>query len=268
MSVALLLAFAVAGSLVKIVGGLIYGSRALLIDAFTSIANLVALGGTVYYYKVSVRPPDKDHHFGHLRLGYGGTLVTLTVYAFVGGLAVSRLLSFEAYSVEVEAPIAAVVGFGLYLVTVVLAGRMGGFFRAYAGFTGSELLEGTVVIASSLAGALYSYLVDYVGAVIITLYLFRELYENTRRVISELSDVAPSPHLLEEIREMIEREGFTVKRIRIRHVYGGTYQGDVVIASDPHRRVVEVHEAIDKIQDEIFRRHGVEIVIHVEPTEF
>ncbi len=265
---ALLVAFAVAGAAVKIMGGLLYGSEALLVDALTCVANLVALTGTIYYYRASKRPPDEDHHFGHLRLGFGGVVVTLTVYSFVAGLVVARLLTVGKYTVDVKAPIAAAVGFLFYLAAILLARRVGAFFAAYAGFTGSELLEGGIVIVASLAGALYSYLLDYLGAIVITLYLFHELYEHVSAMIRDISDIAPPSGLIEEIRADMEREGLIVKRVRLRHIYEGSYQGDAVVAVDPSRSLPEIHEVIDRVQERLKKKHGVEIVIHVEPKDF
>ncbi len=265
MKVWVVVALAVVAAIVKTLGGLLFGSRALLVDALTCIANLVALAGTTYYHRLSELPPDEDHHYGHYRLGFTGPIITLATYSFVAGVAVVSLLRFEEYEVSLYAPLMAAVGFALYLVVIFLSHRMGEFLSPYAFFTASELIESIVVIVSSLAGALLSYLIDYVGAVVLTVYIFYEVYETILRVSRTISDVAPPPELVEALRKELEREGFVVKRVRVRQVSKGMYHGDVVVAADPSSSVEEVHERLDRAERRLKQDYGFDVAIHVEP---
>ena len=96
------LGFSALGGFFKIFGGVVYGSRALFVDALTSIANFIAAYATIYYYKVSKRPPDIDHHYGHYKLGFGGTLVSLITYSFVAGLVISELYNVNEFFREFQ----------------------------------------------------------------------------------------------------------------------------------------------------------------------
>ena len=264
MYAAAAVAFSLIASAVKIAGGVLFGSRALFVDALTCVANAVAVLGTVYYYRASLHPPDEDHHYGHYRIGFTGVLVTLVAYSFVAGLSVARLAAFESYTVSIYAPATATAGFVLYLASVLASRKVGGFFAPYALFTVSELMESTVVIASSLAGALYSFLIDYAGAVAITAYIFYEVYETLRDVSVRISDVAPPPELLDVLYKELEGAGFLVKRARVRLVSEGVYHGDVVVVADPSISIREVHERLEKVEESL-RKHGLDVSIHVEP---
>ena len=66
----------------KLVVGIITGSLGILSEALHSALDLVAAGGTVYAVKVSARPADEEHPYGHgrdpaadghSRLGYTGS---------------------------------------------------------------------------------------------------------------------------------------------------------------------------------------------------
>jgi len=99
-----------AGASAKIVGSL-YGSRAVLADALTSIENLVALAGILAYYQASMKPADLDHPYGHARLKYAGAMLAALVYMFVAGAAAAELLqSIHGYSVGSGSWMAALVG--------------------------------------------------------------------------------------------------------------------------------------------------------------
>ncbi len=254
-----------AGAIVKLAGGVLYGSRALFVDAMTSIANLVALIATMHYYAKTMLPPDLDHHFGHHRLGFAGSLVTLIAYSFVAGVVVDDLVNIEPYRVSVYAPIYAILGFIFYSIAIVVSRRISEYFTPYSSFTVSELIESSTVIVASLLGSMYSYITDYIGAIAITLYLFYELQETARDMVKVLSDIAPPPNIVEEVKKTIEKWNVKVEKIRLRMIREGYYQGDVIIRLQPNITVEEAHRIADRIEYELKKRYNIEATIHIEP---
>lgn len=248
----------------KIVGGIVYGSKSLLVDALTSIANLVALAATITYFMRSLRPPDEDHHYGHRRLTYGGTILTLMSYSFVAGVAVTELMSPRPYSVSINAPILAVLGFVTYSAVIALSRRWGKAFLPYSVFTVSELIESGVVIASSVAGALYSYIIDYAGAWILAAYIFYELASITRDVIKIVSDTAPPQPTIERIARTLRKLGLEPVRIRLRMVDDATLHGDIVVRVPSSMRVDEVNDLIAEAERVIKERFNADVTIALE----
>ncbi len=253
------------GAIAKFIGGYFYGSKALFVDALTSLANLVALIATIYYYSKTHLPADLDHHFGHHRLGFAGTLVTIIAYSFVAGLVVADLLYTKAYSVEVHAPLLALIGLIFYSIAIYVSRRISEYFGPYSAFTISELLESITVIVASLLGYLYTYIVDYIGAIIIVSYLFYELQDTLRDLVKLLSDVAPPMKLVEETRKTIEKHGVKVERIRLRLVREGFYQGDITIRLPPDITIEEAHKITDIIERELKNKYNMDVAIHIEP---
>ncbi len=264
---AAILLFSGLGGLVKIVGGVLYGSRALFVDALTCIANFVSIVATIYYYHKSLLPPDLDHHYGHHRLGFGGAFTTIMAYSFVAGLAVWELLSLEPYSVSPLAPVYAFLGLVFYTIAIVLSRRAGEYFAPYAVFTVSELIESVTVIIASFLGSIYYYLIDYIGAFIIVGYLFYELYDIARDFIRVMSDIAPEPGLIKNIRREVEKMGPRVINIRLRMLRKNYYQGDIVIRVDPSMSVEEAHRIADEIERILREKYNVEVVVHIEPCD-
>ena len=245
----------------KIVGGIVYGSKSLLVDALTSIANLVALVATITYFMRSLRPPDEDHHYGHKRSTCGGTILTLMSYSFVAGIAVTELMSPEPYSVSINAPVLAVLGFATYSAVIALSRRWGKAFSPYSVFTVSELIESSVVIASSAAGALYSYIIDYVGAWILAAYIFYELALITRDVIRIVSDTAPPQSTVQRIARTLRDLGLEPVRVRLRMVDDTTLHGDVVVRVPPGTKVNDVDDLIAEAERVIKERFNADVTI-------
>ena len=75
---------------IKLVTGLITGSLAFLAEAGHSGTDLVAALLTLFAVRVAVRPPDREHHYGH---GKAEHLAALGESAFL--TLVSLFIAFE-----------------------------------------------------------------------------------------------------------------------------------------------------------------------------
>ncbi len=264
MSLAIIVALSILGGFFKVLGGTIYGSRASFVDALTSIANALAAIISVYFYSKSALPPDKDHHYGHYKLGYAGIVVTLIAYGFVAGLVVSKLSKFEPYIVEIMAPVMACLGALSYSMAIFLSKRIGSFLSAYSAFTFSELIEAGVVIASSTIGALYSYIVDYMGAVVLTMYIFMELFKTTKSLVMGISDIAPPASYLDSVKEFIESRGFIVNEIKVRKFSDKLYHGDVSVKPrDAHTTYSDLSRRVKELKEELVKELKLDASIEI-----
>ncbi len=251
------------GGLAKIIGGIFYGSKAIFVDALTSLANLVAAYATIYYYKVSQKPPDIDHHYGHYKLGFGGALVSLAAYSFVAGLVIVELYRVEPYIVSINATFFAIAGFIFYCLAIMLAKREGEFFTPYSVFTVSELIESIVVILASLVGALYNYIVDYIGALILAAYIFVEIFSTGRDLLRNLSDIAPSTKFILNVKETIEENGFTVVDIKIRKIHSNLWHGDLLLKPSRKDELDKLSERVKKLKEELMKKHRLDATVEL-----
>jgi cobalt-zinc-cadmium efflux system protein len=246
---------ALLGGLVKIIGGYLSGSRALIVDALTSFANIFTLGVSIHYFLHSLKPPDVDHHYGHARLNYLGMLSTMLTYSFVAGTAVTLLIYSWNYHVEFIGVYTAVIGFLIYSLVVYLSYRVGGIIRIYGFFTVSELIESIVTIIASLGGSLYSFVIDYIGGVILTLYIFVELYHTFRKNIIYLTDISPNNEIIQNILSYFRRHGIEIERYRFRIVYEDYIHGDIMVKPGDCSRIVELLRKLSRIEGELKRKY-------------
>jgi cation diffusion facilitator family transporter len=89
----------------KMLVGIITGSLGILSEALHSALDLVAAGGTVYAVKVSARPADEEHPYGHGKvenlMALAETLLLLITAGWVIMEAAKRLLSNDPAALEV-----------------------------------------------------------------------------------------------------------------------------------------------------------------------
>jgi len=263
----LIFLFSFLGGLFKIIGGVAYSSKSVFVDALTSIANFLSLVLTFTYLQKSYEPPDKDHHFGHYRLKFGGSIFTLMTYSFVAGIALIEVISPKPYEVSIGAPVMAGIGLMFYLASIILSSRSKEeTLKYYAAFTLSEVIEGITVVISSLVGAIFSYLVDYFGSVALTVYIFYELYESFKKITIRISDVAPPESILNSIKKKFEDEGFKVEDIRMRYIDESRMEGHVTIEDD--RKSPAEEEILDKIKRDIYDTYQADVYIERKKSGF
>lgn len=266
-TIIVLIVLSIIGGGLKIYGSIVGGSKSVFVDAATSIANTLAIVLILKFFREGMEPPDTDHHYGHHRLALGGPISMLMLYSFVTGLIVFDLMkSFGiAYEVKYESPIYASIAMIPYGIAVFMAKKSRSMVSSYGGFTAVELMESVVSITSSLGGAMISYIVDFLGALALTSYLFYELIENFREVVLSISDVAPRD-IMNKVYRIVEGYGVDVERVRVRRVIENIYYGDIVVKVKPSTSIEKAHLIADKIEKEL-KKQGIDIVIHVEPSE-
>jgi divalent metal cation (Fe/Co/Zn/Cd) transporter len=265
-SLTILIALSIAGGVLKIYGSVVGGSKSVFVDAATSIANTIAILMILIFFREGMEPPDIDHHYGHYRLAIGGPISMLMLYSFVAGIVTVDLFdSFgKAYRVSYESPIYASIAIIPYGLAVMITKRLHPIVYSYGGFTAIELIESTISILSSLGGAAISYIIDFIGAIALTVYLFYELVKSLREIVIDVSDIAPID-VIDRIHRVAKDFGANVERIRVRRIIESIYQGDVVVRVEPSTPIEKAHSVADNIEKEL-KKQGIDIVIHVEPS--
>ncbi len=260
---AVFVALIVAGAVVKTLGALDSGSRALLVDALTCFSSLAGLVAVLHYLRLGSSPPDIDHPYGHTRLRYGGIVVSLAAYMFAAGVSVAAVIAgIEGYSVSITAVPAAIIGALLYGLAIVVGRRLDPVIVVYSGFTASELLESAISAIGALLGSLMSYVYDLAGAVIILTYIVREAIEAHHYLMRMVSDTAP-----EKLYYMFDEEarlrGLEPIRVRLRMLDEHTCIGDAIV-KPPHDMSPEMaHLLADEVAERM-AEYNCDVTIHIE----
>lgn len=111
------LAVAIALTVMKAIVGVLTNSLGIISEALHSGLDLVAAGTTVYAVRVSSRPPDRDHHYGHGKYESFSAMVEvvllLVTCVWISYEALQRLFFRAA---QVEAGLAGFIVMGISIV--------------------------------------------------------------------------------------------------------------------------------------------------------
>jgi cation diffusion facilitator family transporter len=225
----------------KAVVGLMSGSLALLSEAAHSLIDVGATVMTYFAVRISGKPADAEHHYGHGKVESVSALAETALLFVLSGVvtweALQRLLGDHGQAIE-----ATRWAFGVIVVSVVVD-----FFRArllyrVAAETSSEALEAdalhfgsdmwssvAVLIGLGLIVLGYSW-ADSAAAIVVAIFICIAGWRLGRRTIETLTDTAP-PGAADKISAAVARIPgvVAVERLRVRQA-GETLFVDLVVA--------------------------------------
>jgi cation diffusion facilitator family transporter len=267
----------------KVVGGLVFGSQALLADALHTGSDMVTDVAVLAGLAISNRPADRGHPYGHHRVS---TLVAVFVGAIlVGGAA---LVGYKAIITLPgrEENVAPLIPFLLAALTVPLKEVLYRVTRhvglrvrdmsllANAWHHRSDAFT-SVAAAAGLAGVMIGgpgwQALDAMTALVLAAFLLVVGAKILRSAISELADAAPAAQTLERIgRAVKDTQGvLAFHAFRARQV-GGKVEMDVHVEVAPTLTVAQGHAIASAVEDAVTRADSsvVGVVVHVEPAGY
>ncbi|MEO7802944.1 MAG: cation-efflux pump [Actinomycetota bacterium] len=260
----------------KLAAALASGSLALLSEAVHSTLDAGATALTLFAVRVSSRPPDKEHPYGHRKAeNLSAFIETIALFAlsiYIAVKAVGRLGN-EGGSATADWYTFAVIILSIVVDAsrATILKRQGRLHRSAAlqadamHFT-ADLLTSIVVLIGLFFVRFGLPQADSIGSLIIAGYIALSSITLGRRSIDVLMDRAP-PGAMEKIQEVAAAVPGVeeVRRVRMRYS-GGDPQMDVVIAISRNLPLELAHGVTEEVESAI--RHiepGADVVVHVEP---
>jgi cation diffusion facilitator family transporter len=272
-------------TLLKLAAGLYSGSLGVLSDAAHSALDLAGSALTFFSVRVSDKPADEDHPYGH------GKFENLSAFGEAGLMIVScAWIVWEAMQRIIRG--SAVLHHSLWPVLVVLGSIAVDYWRsrqlrAVAERTGSPALAtdafhfasdiwASLAVLAGLAGAWigqgfgigwlrYS---DPCAAIVVSLMILRLTLRLGRETVAVLVDEVPAEIRNRVLREVERVKGvLEVEQARVRRA-GASYFADLTLAlprSDTFEHtgelVLEVTEAVQRVLP------GADVVVHTVPRQ-
>lgn len=265
---------------VKLAVGLFTGSIAILTDALDSAEDTVASTFAFFSVRLSARPADIEHPYGHGKaesLAAGGqALLIAGAGAFIIYQAVRRLMVGQED---------VLLGPGLVTMGATAVVNLGAalYVSRAARITGSLALSsdarhlwtniaqaGAIVVALVLIGLTGNNLFDPLVALLLAVYLLWTAGRVFQTALVQIMDVSLPPAELDVIESCIRRfrpqiAGYHHLRTRRS---GRERYIDVHLVVDPRKSVGEVHDVCDRIEDDVGQRlPGAVVTIHTEPDD-
>lgn len=265
---------------VKLVGGVVSGSVALISDAVNSLGDVFTSLIILFALRVAQRPPDAEHPYGHTRAEAiaASNVALLIIFSalIIGWEAIHRFGVEHGPTPTWALWIAGanvLIKESLYRYKVRVARRTGSqAIMANAWDHRSDALSSLAVLiglsvvrwgGSSLQWA------DEAAALVVVAAIVWSGVELFRRGASELMDVQASTDLLKNIREIAAGvpgvEGVETLWVR---KSGLEYFADIHVEVDPNMTVAQGHRIGHLVKDQLLEHFSVlrDVLVHLEPA--
>ena len=260
--------------LLKLFVGIVGHSSAMIAEAINSISDFLTDIIALIFIRISGKPQDKDHHYGHGKFETLASVVMAVVMISVGVLlldnSIISIIGLWMGTLQLPRPsrLTLIVAFVSLLIKLFLYR----YTYQWAGLLKSSALKAKALDHRSDTLALIAVLFGIAGAIFLGecwLFLIHMGWSVLRPAFNELTEECLSPEVEGEIMEIVlsthRVEG--IHRMRTRSI-GGSYAIEIDLLVDGRMSVAEGHDITLIIERELRARYGTttHIAIHVEPS--
>lgn len=260
----------------KFIIGTTTNSVAIVSDAFNNLTDMGSSFISIVSAKLSNKPPDKSHPFGHGRFEYLSSLIISIIIMAVGYelCKTSAAKFFEPEKLEIS-----FMSIAILLLSIAIKSWMCLYNRYIGKKINSSVNEATAsdsindaiatvgVLAATIIQPFTSLPVDAFAGILIGLMIIYAGYGIAKEIINILLGKAPSPELIREITACALHCQYVVGVHDIRiHDYGpGRMFGSIHAEVPDTTDLVEAHAALDVLEDELQEKFQMEVNIHMDP---
>lgn len=240
--------------------GLSSGSVALVAEAAHTLSDVLTSVITYIGFRVSQRPPDKQHPYGH---GRAEALVGLVVVVFLGIVSYEiiseayRKLFIETAPPDYTAAVMAGVGVIANIVMTMYIMRMGKRINSPAIMADAQhqkvdIFSCVAIMVGVLGSRLGLGFLDPLVAVFIAIMVLKTAFDVGRENINNILGAVPSEELMEDI----EKSALSVAGVQgiheVRINYFGPYASvDVHIEVDGDIKLRDAHEIAHTVERQV-----------------
>lgn len=266
---------------IKIIIGLLIKSMSIIADGLNNLSDMGSSVITMLGFKLSGKPADKDHPFGHGRMEYMSAFIVSVLILIVGfelgSSAVKALTGGE------KAPVYSLLSLMILGVSALVKLWMY-FFNKKLGktinssallATAQDSINDALTTCAILVAAIVAKFIklpfnlDAVMALFVALFILWAGITSAKETLDNILGKAPDASLIKDIENTVMSfEGFLGIHDLIVHDYGpGRIFASLHIEVPQNIDIVECHERIDLCEKVVCEKTGVELVIHMDPID-
>jgi len=263
-------------AVLKIMIGSFGHSQALVADGIHSFSDVVSDGFVYWSAKASIHAPDADHPYGHQRIETIGTMVIsvilLIVALSIGYEAILRFLMHThlkpTLSVIIIALLSIALNEGLFYYSLIQGKKIhSNLLISNAWHKRSDVFISIIVLLSVIGAFLGVEWLDTVGAIFVTLLIFKIGAQMLWQAGQELIDRAVDTQTLDDMRGVITSVPgvLSIHQLRTRF-HGNAIFVDLHIIVDPFISVSEGHHISEAVHVALMKKikNIQDITVHID----
>lgn len=268
----------------KYAAGFLGNSTAMIADATHSASDLLASGAVLVSMRISEKPRDITHPYGH-----GGAEIISTAMCFVlllfagGGIFISgfeKTYSYFIHGQPVEPPggiafFAAVLSIvtkeWMYLATYKVGKKINSPSLIANALDHRSDVFSSIGTVAGIGGALCGIpVLDPISSMAVSVFIFRMALEIGRDSLNQIMSASCEKQILDHIRDV----SYSIPEVKavtdVRAKQQGPYiMVDLTVQVNPQLTVFQGHTIAETVKSTLLSviEHTYDVIIHIEPYE-
>lgn len=262
----------------KLIVGFIGNSITIIADAVNNLSDALSSVITVFGFRISARPADKEHPFGHHRYEQISALIVAIIVLAIGVLLGKS--SIEKIITPEETTVTALTYIVLSVAIVLKLAQMAMYLyfsrkissdslRAAAADSRNDILSTGAVLIAAIVTDVAGVNIDAYMGLAVSLFIIISSILLIKDTISPLLGEPPTKEFVERVRKKIlSYDGVLGIHDLMVHNYGAqssTYIS-VHVEVDAGGNIMKAHDMIDNIERD-FLKDGLNLTVHMDPIE-
>lgn len=260
----------------KFFAGTISKSIAITADAFNNLSDAASSVVTLVGFKLAGAKPDSEHPFGHGRIEYvSGLVVSAAILLMAYELlrdSIAKILNPEetefSVLIVVILAVSILVKLYMYYYNSSVAKKIdSAAMKATATDSLSDTCATAVVLVATVVGHFTGLAIDgYCGA-LVGLFILYAGIRSAKETLDPLLGQAPEGEFVQQIDKIVmAHEEICGIHDLVVHDYGPGRRMVSLHAEVPAEgNILEIHDIIDNIENELQEKLGCEATIHMDP---
>lgn len=263
-------------STLKLTIGIIGSSEALKADGLNNFTDIIASVAILIGLRISQKPPDKHHQYGHLRAETIASLVAAFIMAFIGIQVLIQALQHLANPIK-ETPslltavvglVSAIIMYIVYRYNLQLGNRINSAALKAAAYDNRSDALVSIGATIGIVGSILGFpILDGITALlvgIIIIYTAYTIFHDAAYTLSDGFNVEEAESLSTIVRLV---EGVDELKDFKARMHGNLMFVDITVTVDPMLNVVNSHRITEEIEQRIMKTKPFSVIlVHIEPN--
>lgn len=263
--------------LIKITAGTLFHSIAITADAVNNLSDSGSSVVTLIGFRISGKPADAKHPYGHARMEYISGLIVSFIILFLG---LQLIQSSVNKIIHPQLARFSVISMLILAVSVLIKLWQSMFYRKIGRMIDSttliatsvdsrnDILATSAVLTAAIVTRLTGINLDGYMGVIVALFILVSGVKLVMDTISPLLGMAPKKELVDSIyKKILSYDGIIGLHDLAVHSYGAAQCfASVHCEVSAEQDIMVSHDIIDNIERNFLKEQGIHLVIHLDPV--
>ncbi len=261
----------------KLLVGILSASVAVIADAFNNFTDFMSSVLTMIGFKLSGRPADKEHPFGHARFEYITGLIVACVIFFIGietgKASVEKIISGDGTDFSIITLLVLTIAIIVKLCLAFIFRGLGKSIDSEAlkimsADSRNDVIATSVVLVGAIVGYFFNFSIDGYLGVAVSVFVLISATMLIKEMFNPLLGTLPNKETVDKIKEKLKSYPAVLDiHDLIVHNYGPTKTfATVHIEVDSKVDIMDSHELSDNIERDFYKDLGVLLICHLDPV--